>query len=93
MGAVPAVVLPPLKVEKCGHRRPFGWPIIRIIMTMLMQPPVVVVAAVGLEGGVSAEAVRGGRQWQGYCIGLGQGAVSEGEEEGVCRGLVGMACR
>ena len=88
------MVLPPLKVEKCGRRRPFGWPIIRIIMTMLMQPPVVVVAAVGLEGGVSAEAVRGGRRSRGYCIDLGQGAVSEGEEEeGVCRGLVGMACR
>lgn len=86
------MVLPPLKGEKCGRRRPFGWPIIRIIMTMLMQPPVVV-AAVGLEGGVSAEAVRGGRRLQAYCIGLGQGAVSEGGEEGVCRGLVGMACR
>ena len=87
------MVLPPRKVEKCCHRRPFTWPIIRIIKTMPMRQPVVVV---GLVEGVSAEVVREGRRWQEYCIGLGQEAVPEEEkeeEEGVCRGLVGMACR
>lgn len=84
------MVLPPRKVEKCGHRRPFRWPIIRIITTMPMRLPVVAVA--GLGEGVSAEVVREERRWQEYCIGLGQEVVLE-EEGGVCRGPVGMVCR
>lgn len=75
-------------VRQCGHRRPFGWP---IITTMPMQRLVVLVMLVGWEEGVSVEAVREGRRWRGYCIGLGQEAAPEEEEE-VCRGLVGTAC-
>ena len=88
------MVLPPVpRVEKCDRRRPFGWTIIRIITTMPMRPPgVVVVVAAEWEEGVSVEAVREGLQWRGYCIVLGLGAVQE-EAAGVCPWLVGMACR